>query len=78
MSTHDQRGNAFMNSIDSTGTMVTKATPAIIGTSFSFTDVPWADVAAFLTCLYTLFLISEWLYKKVKALREYRAAKKNA
>jgi len=76
MSTHDSRGNALMNSIDSTGTMVTKTVPALIGTGFSFTSVPWADVAAFLTCLYTSFLISEWVYKKVLAFRQFRKDKK--
>lgn len=75
MSVRDQRGDVYMNSIDHTGIMVAKATPAIVGTGVSFTSVPWADIAAFLTCLYTTFLIAEWLWKKFKALRAMKKIK---
>ena len=73
----------YMNSIDNTATMVAKGGVAAGGTAASFSDtlqdatvlhsnIPWSDVAAIMTCIYTLFLICDWLYKKVKVYREWK------
>lgn len=71
-SIRDPRGDSFMNSIDSTGTMVSKAAPAVVGTSYSLANLPLADIAAACTILYTCLLIFDWIWKKIKAYREYR------
>lgn len=68
-----ERGS-FDMSVDSSGAMVAKVTPAIVGTGVSFSSLPWADIAAFLTCIYVLFQIADWVWKKIKAWREWRAA----
>lgn len=76
-----QRGDYLMSSIDHTPVMVAKLAPAAVGTGVSlsetaqeviaFADIPWAEVAAFLTCLYTFFLLCDWFWKKYKAIRSW-------
>lgn len=73
MSGYNSKGDHYMNSIDSTGAMVTKAAPAIGGTAWSLSALPLADIAAMLTIIYTTFLIGDWIWKKVKAYREWKA-----
>lgn len=67
-----EKGNTYMSTVDSTAAMAAKVSPAAIGTGFSFSAVPWSEVAAVLTCVYTSFLISDWLWKKFKVYRAKR------
>jgi len=62
-----ERGSHYVNSIDSTSVMVVKGAPAVGGTVLSFANIPWADVAAVLTCIYTGCLLADWIWKKVRA-----------
>lgn len=36
----------------------------------------WADVAAFLAAVYSLFLIIDWVYKRVRRVRATKAEKR--
>jgi len=73
MSGDYSKGGHYMNSIDSTGAMVAKATPAIGGTAWSLSALPLADIAATMTIIYTAFLICDWIWKKIKAYREWKS-----
>lgn len=73
MSRHNQtRGDYLMSTTDHGNVMIAKATPAIVGTGFSFSSVPWADVAACLTCIYVAFQIGDWVWKKWRAYQAWR------
>ncbi len=76
----------YMSSIDNTATMMAKGGVAAGGTAASFNDtlqsttflhsnITWSDIAAIMTCIYTLFLICDWLYKKFKVYREWKRTK---
>lgn len=64
---------SFNMSVDSTPTAVIKAAPAVGGVLVSFSQLPWSEFAAFLTCIYVAFQIGDWIWKKYKAFKEWKA-----
>lgn len=74
-SAQHRQGESFMlNTVDSTATAVTKGAPAVVGTGYSLTHLPLADIAACLTILYTALLIADWCWKKFCAYRAWKKA----
>lgn len=81
----EQRGHTFMNSIDSTEKMVAKAAPAISLSAVSvsedahtwldhFAALPWGAISGCAATLYTVCMLGDWVYKKVRAYRMWRAS----
>lgn len=81
--------NFLVDSTDHASVMVAKIAPAagLAGAAQIETvrehlvpilNIPWSDFAAMLACAWTFLLITEWIWKKYLAFREWRRAKINA
>ena len=56
-----------MDAHHDTSTMAVKAGLAWIGVGLSYLGIEkWSDFAAMLASLYTVILICEWIYKRIK------------
>lgn len=76
----------MVNTTDSGSVMLAKATPAVglVGASQLETaqehlvpliEMPWSEFAAMCATIYTVLMISEWLWKKYVAFRAWRKAR---
>lgn len=83
---HMRLSDVMVNTADSGPVMLAKATPAIglVGASqleaarehlVPLIQMPWSDFAAMCATIYTLLMISEWLWKKITAFREWYKAR---
>lgn len=78
-------GNFFLSSSDSTPVMVAKVTPALTLATVSanegaqsfldhFASLPWGAISGCAATVYSLCLLSEWVFKKIRAFIEWRQA----
>lgn len=71
----NERGNPYMlETIDKTSTAVIKAAPAVGGTAWSLSSLPWHEIAAIFTVFYTSLLIADWFWKKYQAFKSWKKA----
>jgi hypothetical protein len=79
-------GNFFLASTDSTPVMLAKVSPAIGLATLSqsenavsfldhFAALPWGAISGCVATIYSLCLLSEWVYKKVCAFIAWRRAR---